>query len=153
LRLTEFQIYFHLSTEPQVIPIYCENYHEFFNENRYVDTSNIAKPQACEFKSAITDPNTVLTVDSSVSNEDIIALDLTENELLEYLPLEMAINFPNINLIRAEECSIKELSKASMEGLTNLKFLDLDDNFITTLLTDTLSSLVNLERIDLGELS
>jgi Leucine-rich repeat (LRR) protein len=65
--------------------------------------------------------------------------------------MEMATNFPNINLIRAEECSIKELSKASLDGLTNLKFLDLDDNFITTLLTDTFSSLINLERVDLGE--
>ena len=86
-----------------------------------------------------------------VVKEDVIILDVENVADSDYIPINLAEQFPNLEFIKAERCSIRGLAVATLAGLTKIRFIDLDYNKIQTLTAEMFQGLTTLERIDMGE--
>lgn len=95
---------------------------------------------------------------SSAINSTDFAITSSKNELVEvliadrnfkvfYLPNNMGEKFPNLLVVAARICSIKQISKDVFKGLNKLKVLSLGHNKIEKIDRDTFDYLPALERI------
>jgi Leucine-rich repeat (LRR) protein len=132
----------------QMTMIQCQRYSTSYNTWSYVVTTGITSPKACYFKSAIPDQYTTLTVDATVPKESIIAIEMDDTLTVEYVPLDIAINFPNLYILKAEFCGIISLTYRSLKDLTKLRYLGLDGNNLKVLDANVLKDLGNLRRLD-----
>jgi Leucine-rich repeat (LRR) protein len=73
------------------------------------------------------------------------------NKKIFYLPIDVAEKFPYLTVYGASDCSVKEISKLNFNGLKNLNILELSNNQIEKIDSDTFQDLVALEKLDLGE--
>lgn len=81
---------------------------------------------------------------SSVSGS-VQGLTFTKNKKVFFLPVNVAESFPNLTAYSGTETSIKDVAKKNFKGLRKLRSLDLSDNQIDLVQTDTFEDLVNLE--------
>ena len=78
-------------------------------------------------------------------------LDVEHIDESQYLPINLAAQFPNLEGIFAEDCNIRGLALTTLVGLTKIEFIDLDNNQIQTLTAAMFQGLTTLQRIDLGK--
>lgn len=75
------------------------------------------------------------------------------NKNIEYLPDNVYQTFPNLKVVDAAACAIKNISSANFVNLKKLVTIFLDGNFIEQIESGTFQGLVNLERIFLSKTS
>lgn len=88
---------------------------------------------------------------TSVKNKDIEGFELSDNWQVAFLPENAAEKFPNLIILRANDCSIKAISRENFTKLTKLRWLQLCRNKIVMIASNTFEGLVALEDIRLGE--
>lgn len=84
----------------------------------------------------------------SFKDETIAALDFTENEKIFYLPILVDEVFPNVLVLAATSCSIKEVRRENLQNLRKLKHLWLRNNEIEELDSEAFQDLVSLRGVD-----
>lgn len=134
--------------------IQCESYNKRYYENQdsdYISIEGIADPQTCVYKQPINDLRTMLSVTSAVAKENIVLLDIDHTQNSKYLPVYAGREFPNLSKYNAENRGVIRISKDNFFGMKKIRFIDLDNNRITSLTQDVFAGLTALERIDLGE--
>jgi hypothetical protein len=108
-------------------------------------------PEECVYESAITEDNMEMYVASPATYEEVKFLIIEDVEETLFLPVDLAITFPNLEEIASESCSIATLNRRTFAGLKNLTFIDLDYNKITEIRSSIFEGLTSLKRLDLGE--
>jgi Leucine-rich repeat (LRR) protein len=137
--------------EIAIQPVKCEDYTDGYNyeDSRLVDLTGIANPKSCEYFQPITDQTTVLATEPTLmAKENIVVIDMDGTSEIQYLPLKIAENFPNLSVLTAEGCGILSISYENLKGLTKLKYLALDFNQITVLDAAVLQDLGGILRLD-----
>lgn len=91
--------------------------------------------------------------DVTISNHDdsVQGMTFSTNKHINFLPVRVYQNFPNLIAYGAENCSIKDVSNDNFKGLTKLRALTLSFNQIKTVPFDTFEDLEGLERLVLCE--
>lgn len=84
----------------------------------------------------------------SFKDETIAALDFKENEKIFYLPILVDEVFPNVLVLAATSCSIKEVRRENLQNLRKLKHLWLRNNEIEELDSEAFQDLVSLRGVD-----
>lgn len=85
---------------------------------------------------------------TTVSNLDVTIKGLTfQSYRFYFLPDNVTENFPDLLVYRANDCSIKAISKRFFRGLTKLKILHLGSNKIEKISTDTFEDLAELKEL------
>lgn len=110
---------------------------------------------------SITNPTCVMTATTVINsvgflittprNDSVEGFLSIFNKKIEYLPENMAEQFPNLVFIQAQDCSIKAISKQNLKNLKRLRFLALIQNSITKIESDTFGDLLALEELWLSE--
>lgn len=72
------------------------------------------------------------------------------NQKIEFLPVDLHKNFPNMQKLSAVNCSIREIFAGNFERLQELQFVDLRANHIRSIPNYCFDDLPNLEYIFLG---
>lgn len=85
-----------------------------------------------------------------VEDAEIGALVFSNNENILLLPVQLAISFPELEFYFASKCSIKTIAKINFKGLRAVTLLDLKDNQIEMISSDTFEDLTSLQEIQLG---
>lgn len=80
-------------------------------------------------------------------------LTMSSNPRIFYLPENVHKSFPNLVILEAENCRIKEISKNNFRGLTRLKILKLAFNMIASIDAGIFYDNRELQYIDLSELT
>lgn len=105
----------------------------------------------CHYNSSVV----ISSSDTSIADakdETVDALYVINYNLnVKFLPINVHAKFPNIKLIHAVGCSIKEISKKNFANLDQLKSIVLNSNEITMVPSDTFQGLLQLAVINLGE--
>lgn len=104
----------------------------------------------CEMRSYTVIKDITYTI-SDLFNNEIFTIDLSENQNIEFLPILLHQKFPNITSYEAARCSIKEISKRNFESLFQLWKVELQENQIYAVLSDTFEGLFNLNYLDLSK--
>jgi Leucine-rich repeat (LRR) protein len=73
------------------------------------------------------------------------------NKNTSFLPEKVVEKFPNLKEYRAMTLKIRVIGKVNFEKLSKLEILNLEDNFISSIESDTFDDLVALEYLLLGE--
>lgn len=105
--------------------------------------------KTCRMYSTVIDSSDFLI--TSARDKTVNGFRAFNNKKLEHLPENLGEKFPNLLILFAGYCSIREISKESFRGLGNLRFLDLEKNKIERIDDDTFDFIPAVERIDLGE--
>lgn len=101
--------------------------------------------KGCEIGAVIDNPNVTI---NSPQDETIEILRLDRNYgLVEYLPINIHIAFPNLIDLTASECSIKMVHKENFRNLSKLKLLVLGKNKLKIIDDDTFVYLEVLEYL------
>lgn len=87
----------------------------------------------------------------SSESSDMTVLHFFGNDDISFLPIGVRKNFPELVFIQGNECMIKKISKANFQGLTELRYLYLMGNMITTIDGETFEDLISLIEIDLSK--
>lgn len=88
----------------------------------------------------------------SAKRRDFIkGLNLFRNQRIQFLPVYINLKFPKIIRLEATGCSINKISKDNFQGLFQLYELNLDENFIEKIRSDTFEDLTSLKYIHLGK--
>lgn len=87
---------------------------------------------------------------SSKKDESVGRISFASNEHIEFLPIHVANQFPNLTNFVASYCSIREISANNFEGLAQLTTLDLAGNKILTIEEGVFQGLYQLQSIDLS---
>lgn len=103
----------------------------------------------CHMHSTVIDSKNFLL--TSPRDETVEAFYATDNKRLEYLPVNIYKKLPNIIGLYAQYCSIKEMSKENLKGLTKLRKLYLAYNQIGRIEGDTFDHIIAVEEIYLWE--
>ena len=114
-------------------------------------TERAGPPDVCIYKQPVVDSRTVLSVSAPVVKADIFILDVEEVAASQYLPINLAAQFPNLEYIYAKACSIRGLAPTTLLGLTKIKRIDLKNNQIQTLTADMFQGLTTLLRLDMSK--
>lgn len=102
----------------------------------------------CEIKkTAIREPNATI----STIEETVRGIQISNNAEAFYLPIEVNTNFPNLELYDSWGCSIGEISRSNFEGLNKLTYLQLANNFIERIESETFVDLHALKHLNLGQ--
>jgi hypothetical protein len=88
---------------------------------------------------------------SSSRDENVKAIDMSENKKIIFLPDSPADVFPNLEIYYSFNCAIKEITRENFRGLIKLNYLQLAYNQIEIIRSDTFQDLAAIERIDLRE--
>lgn len=80
----------------------------------------------------------------------IEALDFFRNRKIAFLPIGVAEAFPTLFYYGAAFCSLTKVRKENFMNLNNLKQLDLRQNQIEVISSDTFDDLKSLEVLDFG---
>lgn len=84
--------------------------------------------------------------------QSIIGLYFDNNKKIVYLPVKVHRIFPNLIEYRAENCSIREISKKNFEKLYKLRTIILEYNQIEKVSSNTFADLPLLLYIGLRKL-
>lgn len=84
-------------------------------------------------------------------DQQAIGLLFENNKKIEYLPVKVHRAFPNLADYRAEECSIREISRKNFEKLDKLRIVMLGNNQIEKVPSDTFAELPLLLYLGLRE--
>lgn len=84
---------------------------------------------------------------SSDKNADVQGMTMSENKLIEYLPVGVYDVYPNIINYDASNCSIKELSNDVFSKLSQLDALNLDNNEIRVIYRGVFDDLISLTAL------
>lgn len=84
-------------------------------------------------------------------NDQVESMFLSGNQNIEFLPISPHQIFPNIKFYQAARCAIKEISRRNFEGLVQLWQIDLQENQIYAVLSDTFVGLVELKWMHLSK--
>lgn len=85
----------------------------------------------------------------SKSDETVETLDFDGNTKIRYLPVKAGEKFPNLLVIAAGSCSLKEVSKINFDNMIKLRELLLYSNEIKKISSNTFEDLASLEILDL----
>lgn len=108
--------------------------------NAFVETLTTCRMQQ---RTSISNPvSKIFTQDTTMEG-----LTFYENLKVEFLPLKVATSFPNLKGYSASKCSIKEIFKAHFRGLSKLQLLDLANNEIKKISSDTFEDSPELKHI------
>lgn len=97
---------------------------------------------------------TISTADvtlADLANVDVYGLMFDFNKKIEFLPVEVYKTFPNLAVLAAENCSLKEISARNFEKLVGLVFLDLQGNHIKSIPNYCFEGLTKLSHLLLCE--
>jgi hypothetical protein len=83
----------------------------------------------------------------SNKNEDVTALEFSNNENIFMLPVKVAESFPNLRAFGVARCSVRAVTKENFKGLTKLRYLSLNQNKIEKIPSDTFADLVSLDQL------
>lgn len=87
---------------------------------------------------------------STILSAEATALVFTRNYGIYYLPIEVAISFPELIVYEAEATSITSIAKINFKDLNKVKSLNLRRNEITTIKSNTFEDMASLDRLLLG---
>lgn len=92
------------------------------------------------------------SVDLTVSPRDdnITTILFAQNKQIHLLPVSLGNSYPNLRFFDAGHCSVREVSRKNFEKLENLIWLDLRENQIESLRSDTFKDLPVLETLILS---
>lgn len=95
------------------------------------------------------DRETKINSDDTTISPDatITALSLNGNKNISFLPIEVAISFPDLAYYSASFCSIKSVTKKHFKDLSKLKVLHLGQNEIVKIKSDSFEDLVSLRFV------
>lgn len=85
-------------------------------------------------------------------DESIKAVYMKNNSNIEFLPVQIYRKFPNLLQYSMINCELSEIFKKNFEHLNQLQLLDLSDNRIEIIRSDTFEGLSRLENIFLSKL-
>lgn len=89
--------------------------------------------------------------DTTISADaEIGELVFSKNKNISLLPVDVAISFPELELYSASKCFIKTIARIHFKGLRALTILDLQNNQIEMIRSDTFEDLISLKEIQLG---
>jgi Leucine rich repeat len=86
----------------------------------------------------------------STHDETIKLLFLGNNKKIFYLPDNVGGKFPNLLYYVASNCSIAQINQQNFKALNKLEFLDLRQNQIEKITSNTFDGLKELKNLDLG---
>lgn len=92
------------------------------------------------------------TAIATLQDLEIVVLYFGFNHEIYFLPVSVNETFPNLKNLEARYCSLRFISKKNFEGLFKLEYLDLEENFIEKIESDTFDGLDNLKYVNLGRL-
>jgi Leucine-rich repeat (LRR) protein len=100
--------------------------------------------------------NTTTSINSqrvtmSSRDEAITGLNLYFNKKIIFMPKKIAEVFPNLLVINAQSCSLKEVTKENFKDLRSLTHLVLKNNRIEAIADSTFEDLTNLKILFLGK--
>lgn len=87
---------------------------------------------------------------SSGPDETVTGLGLKTNKKIKFLPVRIALKFPELVGFSAYECSLTLISRENFRGLRKLRILYLYNNAIENLPADVFQDLVSLEELHLS---
>lgn len=87
---------------------------------------------------------------AGLENSDVEAIQFSGNEKVEFLPVNVYKNYPNLEVYLAGFAAVKEISAFNFARLLNLKSLDLKNNAIKFIPHDCFQGLTKLNQIDLS---
>lgn len=98
-------------------------------------------------------PNTAINSDDTTvaKAESVTALSFDSNKKVLFLPVEVAVSFPNLVYYSALNCSVKRILKKHFKDMKKLKILVLSKNQIDTIRRDVFEDLNLIEFIGLGK--
>lgn len=99
------------------------------------------------YSTAIDSPGIVI----STRDSDVGGLDFAVNKKVRFLPERVAESFPNLVGYTAWSCSLTEIYKTNFKNLINLRKLDLGENQIEKISSNTFEDLRSLEKLDLSK--
>lgn len=70
---------------------------------------------------------------ADLQNADVNGLMFEFNKKIEFLPVDVYKNFPNLTVLAAKNCSLREISARNFENLVYLTFVDLQANHIKSI--------------------
>lgn len=93
------------------------------------------------------------TLIASPRNEDesVGALNFYFNPKVHFLPVEVYLKFPNLVVYTAFQCSVKTISKKNFKRLNKLSCLELNDNLIESIPSNTFEDLISLMKLNLSK--
>lgn len=91
------------------------------------------------------------TTISATKDDTLKALNFWSNTKISYLPVEIHKSFPNLIMMDAGHCSLKEITKANFEKLGKLQELLMCCNQIERIDGDTFKDSPLLEYLGLGD--
>lgn len=87
---------------------------------------------------------------TSTRNE-IEEMVFTGNRNVKFLPILVYQTWPNMREITAYGCSIQNISRSNFDKLNQMRRLQLENNQIEIIKSDTFRDLVRLESLNLGK--
>lgn len=82
-------------------------------------------------------------------NMSITTIEFSGNRKIFFLPIDIHEKIPNLLSIYAQRCSISSISKKNFNKLSELKNLNLCENRIEKIESDTFEDLLNLRSVHL----
>ncbi|CRL03489.1 CLUMA_CG016324, isoform A [Clunio marinus] len=107
-----------------------------------------AVKKICHIYHDIDDPEITLAPPSNVS---ILLLSIRDNKGVKYLPVNVSKTFPDLPHYDAINCSITNIYRNNVRGLTFLTTLNLRYNEIETVKRDVFSDLTSLLALSLSD--
>lgn len=124
------------------VEVFCERYQDYTNELGLSVESCIMTLQ--------TTINATNFVIADLKDEEVEGIIFEGNKKIEYLPFKIYLQFPNLDIYKANRCHIKQISKDNFRSLHRLKSINLSFNQIKKISTDTFKGLGNLLHIYLS---
>lgn len=96
----------------------------------------------------------IWTEGTTIANRDksVTEVHFTSNRNIRFLPILLHESFPNLRFYAADKCIVEKVQKSNFELLVDLVEINLAENRISALLSDTFEGLRRLEIISLCEL-
>lgn len=105
--------------------------------------------KCCFFNETTTVSETNITIGDFIDH-DVSAVLFNDNKKILFLPINIYVNFPNLEFYFAENASVKEVSALNFKLMSNLKWLDLRLNQIEFIPNDCFEGLFKLIGLNLG---
>lgn len=113
-----------------------------------VEDANNIKQCFMDYSSSVDRDDFVIP---GLKDESIKAVYMKNNSNIEFLPVQIYRKFPNLLRYSMINCGFSEIFKKNFENLNQLQILDLSDNRIEIVRSDTFEGLFRLENIVLSK--
>lgn len=114
---------------------------------------NVGQKDACLMNSQTTIDSPTTYILSQGKDDTVGALILQNNYNVKFLPYHISSSFPDLEVINADGCLIKWISRENFIFLSKLKRINLNSNQIRKIDDDTFSGLESLAFVSLSESS